>query len=96
MLDADLCRMKAQVLGVNVSQLSALCGVPPSKLSLFFGNTKGLRNHEVTQIREALADLEQLVETAQPYPLSFRDTDRIRDLISQMKRQELRSGKEQP
>lgn len=89
MLDADLCRMRAQIVGVNVSQLSALCGVPPSKLSLFFGNTKGLRNHEVTQIREALADLEQLVETAQPYPLSFRDTDRIRDLIRRMKSGEL-------
>lgn len=89
MLDADLIRMRAQVLGINVSQLSALCGVPPSKLSLFLGNTKGLRNHEVIQIRETLADVEQLVEVAQPYPLSFRDTDRIRDLIRQMRAGEL-------
>jgi hypothetical protein len=89
MLDADLARKKSQELGINVSQLSALSGIPPSKLSLFLGGTCGIRNHEITTLRSTLDDVEQLIEVAKPFPLSFKKTEVIRDLIQKMKNNEL-------
>jgi hypothetical protein len=89
MLDADLARRKSQELGINVSQLSALSGIPPSKLSLFLGGTRGISNYEITTLRSTLADVEQLIEVAKPFPLSFKKTEIIRDLITKIKSGEL-------
>jgi hypothetical protein len=89
MLDADLIKMKMQVLGVNVAQLSQIADVAPNKLSQFVAGTRGIRNDEITRLRASLADLEQLIQIAQPFPLSFRNTGIIRELISSLKRGEL-------
>ena len=89
MLDAELIRMKAHVLGLNVAQLSALSGFSMKKVSLFLGGTRGLMAVEITRLRNALDDIEQLVQAASPYPLSFRNVELIRDLISKLKSGEL-------
>jgi hypothetical protein len=85
MLDRDLIVMRAHVLQVNTAQLSALSGIPSNKLSLFLGGTRGLQNHEITRLRAAIDDIEALVRMASPFPLSFRDVGRIKDLIARMK-----------
>jgi hypothetical protein len=89
MLDATLTKMKMQVLGVNVAQLAEISGVAPNKLSQFVNGTRGIRNDEITRLRISLDDLEQLIQVAQPFPLSFRNTSIIRELISSLKRGEL-------
>jgi hypothetical protein len=85
MLDAELIRMEMYVLGLNTSQLAALSGVPPGKISLFTGGTRSLRNDEITEIRSAIADVKLLVAAADPFPVSFKDTARVKDLIKRAK-----------
>lgn len=89
MLDRDLIEMRISVLGINTSQLSPLAQIPPAKLSQFLSGTRGLNNIEVARLRNAIDDIEQLVQVASPYPLSFRNVELIRDLISKMKSGEL-------
>jgi hypothetical protein len=89
MLDADIERRRAQELGVNNSQLSAISGIPAPKLSMFLSGTQGLSNREITVLRATLSDLEELVAVAKPFPLSFRNTHIILELIASIKRGEL-------
>lgn len=89
MLDAEIERRRSQELGINVSQLSAISGLPANKLSMFLGGTRGLSNSEITVLRTTLSDLEQLVEIARPFPLTFRNTSVILDLIAKVQNGEL-------
>ena len=89
MLDRELLKMRTDVLGINVSQLSPLAQIPPNKLSQFLSGTRSLNNIEIDRLRRAVEDIERLVETAQPYPLNFKNVEVIRDLIVKMKRGEL-------
>jgi hypothetical protein len=89
MLDADLIRTQMFGLGVNVAQLAEISGVAPNKLSQFVNGTRGIRNDEIARLRNSLADLEQLIAAAQPFPLAFKNTGRIRELILSLKRGEL-------
>jgi hypothetical protein len=86
MLDAELIKEKMFEVGVNVAQLSQIADVASNKLSQFLNCTRPIPNHEIARLRVALADLEELTRIAQPYPLSFRNTIKIRELISDMKR----------
>ena len=88
-LDAELIKMRMQCANINVAQLSEISGVAANKLSLFVNGTRGIRNDEITRLRETLAEVEQLIEIAQPFPLNFKNTTTIRDLIASMKRGEL-------
>jgi len=88
-LDAELIKMRMQCANINIAQLSEISGVAANKLSLFVNGTRGIRNDEITCLREALAEVEQLIAIAQPFPLNFKNTTTIRDLIASMKRGEL-------
>jgi len=88
-LDAELIKMRMQCANINIAQLSEISGVAANKLSLFVNGTRGIRNDEITRLRETLAEVEQLIEIAQPFPLNFKNTTTIRDLIASMKRGEL-------
>jgi hypothetical protein len=91
MLDAELIRMEMYVLGLNTSQMAALSGIPPGKISLFIGGTRGLRNDEITRVRGAIADVKLLVEVAAPFPVSFKDTTLVKDLIKRVKEGEFKN-----
>jgi plasmid maintenance system antidote protein VapI len=88
-LDAELIKMRMQCANVNVAQLAEISGIAANKLSLFVNGTRGIRNDEITRLRETLAEVEELIEIAQPFPLNFKNTTTIRDLIASMKRGEL-------
>lgn len=85
MLDADLIRMRVDVLRLSMNQLAAISKIPAPKLSLFLNGTRGITALEVTKLRGTLDDLEQLVHAANPFPVDFRNAEIIRDLISKMK-----------
>jgi hypothetical protein len=84
-LDRDLIEMRINILGINTSQLSPLAQIPPAKLSQFLSGTRGLNNSEIERLRGAINDVEQLVQVARPFPLSFRNVELIRELLRRMK-----------
>ena len=91
MLDSDLLKRRMQDLNLNVAQLAAISGTAPNKLSQFLGGTRPISAVEITRLRNALDDVAQLIQAAQPFPLSFRNTTIVRELISDLKRGELRN-----
>ena len=94
-LDAELVKLKMQCCNVNVAQLSEIAGVAPNKLSLFVNGTRGIRNDEVARLRDALSDIERLIEVASPFPLNFKNTTLIRELIQRAKSGDFGRGAEQ-
>jgi hypothetical protein len=89
MLDAELIREKMFAVGVNVAQLSQIADVASNKLSQFLNCTRPIPNHEIARLRDALENLEKLVRVAEPFPISFRNTIKIRELLLSMKKGEL-------
>jgi hypothetical protein len=77
-------------MSINVVQLSEISGIAANKLSLFVNGTRGMRNDEVISLRQSLMDIAELIKFAEPFPLSFKKTQVIRDLIQKMKNGELR------
>jgi hypothetical protein len=88
-LDSELIRDQMYLLNINVVQLSEISGIAANKLSLFVNGTRGMRNDEVISLRQSLVDIAELIKFAEPFPLSFKKTAVIRDLIVRMKKGEL-------
>jgi hypothetical protein len=84
-LNNELARMRQSVLAISTASLAALSGINPNRLSLYLGGTRQLPNLEILKLEDTFADLGKLVDAANPWPLSFKDVGRIRDLIGQMK-----------
>jgi hypothetical protein len=84
-INNELHRMKQNVLGVSTASLAVLSEINPNRLSLYLNGTRQLPNHELVRLEKLFNDLECLSQVAMPFPLSFRDTERIKDLISRMK-----------
>jgi len=84
-LNNELARMKQSVMAISTASLAALSGINPNRLSLYLGGTRQLPNHEILKLEDTIADLGKLIEAAAPWPLSFKDVGRIRDLINQTK-----------
>jgi hypothetical protein len=84
-LNNELARMRQSVLAISTASLAALSGINPNRLSLYLGGTRQLPNHEILKLEDTFTDLGKLIEAADPWPLSFKDVGRVRDLIGQMK-----------
>jgi hypothetical protein len=84
-LNNELARMRQSVLAISTASLAALSGINPNRLSLYLGGTRQLPNHEILKLEDTFADLGKLVDAANPWPISFKDVGRIRDLINQVR-----------
>jgi plasmid maintenance system antidote protein VapI len=91
-LDNELIKMRMQCANLNVAQLSEISGVAANKLSLFVNGTRGIRNDEITRLRETLAEVEHLIEIASPWPLNFKNTSLIRELLERARHGEFDRG----
>lgn len=94
-LDSEMIRLRMQCANINVAQLAEISGIPPNKVSQFVNSTRGIRNDEVARLRDALADIELLIEIASPFPLNFKNTTLIRELIQRAKSGGLVRGAQQ-
>jgi hypothetical protein len=72
-------------LGLTQTMLSAYCGIPVSKLSPWFQGTRDISNLEVEKIHRTIDDLRKLEQAAQPWPISFADVSRIKELLERLR-----------
>jgi len=84
-LNNEITRMKMVSLGISTASLSEIAGINPNRVSLFVSGTKQLPNGDIEKLDRTLADLMRLVEAADPWPLSFKDVARIRELMARMR-----------
>jgi hypothetical protein len=77
-------RMTAIDLSVsNLAALSDLCRYPisQSRLSVALAGTKDLSNDQGKALDALLGEIEKLVESAQPYPVSLKNPQLVRPLL---------------
>ena len=84
-LNQELHRMRRDILGVSTAALGEFCGVSRNRLSLYLSGTAQLHNTEILRLDETFKDLEKIVGAADPFPVSFQDVSRIKDLIQRAK-----------
>jgi hypothetical protein len=94
-LNQELHRMRRDILVVSTAALGELTGVSRNRLSLYFSGTSQLHNTEIVRLEETFKDLEAIVTAADPFPVSFQDVSRIKDLIQRVKGGEF-AGRRQP
>jgi hypothetical protein len=77
--------MRRDILAVSTAALGELSGISRNRLSLYFSGTSQLHNTEILKLEDLFKDLEQVVAAADPFPVSFQDVSRIKDLIQRVK-----------
>ncbi len=77
--------MRRDVLQISTAALGEICGVHRNRLSLYFSGTAQLHNTEIIKLDETFKDLEAIVAAADPFPVSFQDVSRIKDLIERVR-----------
>lgn len=80
-LNNELTRMRQGIIGVSTAALGELTGINRNRLSLYLAGTSQLPNQEILLLEETLKDLEKLISAADPFPISFQDVGRIKELI---------------
>ena len=85
MLNNQIARMKQTIIGIPTASLAALLGVNPNRVSLFVNGTRQLANAEIIKLDALFEDLTRLVTCAEPWPINWRDVERIKDLLKRMK-----------
>jgi hypothetical protein len=84
-LNQELHRMRRDILAVSTAALGELSGISRNRLSLYFSGTSQLHNTEILKLEDLFKDLEQIVSAADPFPVSFQDVSRIKDLIQRLR-----------
>jgi hypothetical protein len=82
-LNNELAKMRQSVIGVSTAALGELSGISRNRLSLYLAGTSQLPNREILLLEETFKDLEALIAAADPFPISFQNVPRIRELIHQ-------------
>ncbi len=84
-LNQELHRMRRDILAVSTAALGELSGISRNRLSLYFSGTSQLHNTEILKLEDLFKDLELIVSAADPFPVSFQDVSRIKDLIQRLR-----------
>jgi hypothetical protein len=82
---SELHKMRQWTLGISVDVLASLAEINARRLGPYLAGGRSLPNTEIERLERTLSDLATLVEVANPWPLAFRDADRIRDLLRRAK-----------
>ena len=80
-LNNKLARMRQGIINVSTAALGELTGINRNRLSLYLSGTSQLPNREILLLEETFKDLERLISAADPFPVAFQDTARIKELI---------------
>lgn len=96
MLNQAAHRRHQQALEISSAALGEISGIHRNRLSLYLSGTSQLPNTEIVHLEKTFQELDELVRLADPYPLSFQNTTKIKDLLVHLRAGDLKvkSGKD--
>jgi len=83
MIHEQRIRNELDRIGCTAGVLCVLSGISETKLSRAFRGVQDLTGPEVEILTKVLSELDNLVQDASPYQLSFRNPQRIKSLLEQ-------------
>lgn len=85
----NLIRQRIDALGITSDFLSALAGIPPSRISQALRELRPLDSLQGTSLLKILDRLDSLVKLAAPVPISWKSPPTIRLLLQKLEDEEL-------
>ena len=73
--------MRQGIINISTAALGEITGISRNRLSLYLSGTSQLPNREILLLEDTFKDLEKLIAAADPFPVSFQDVTRIKELI---------------
>lgn len=96
MLNQETHRRHRDDLGISTAALGEIANIHRNRLSLYLNGTAQIPNHEIIRLEKTFQELDELVRLADPFPVSFENALKIKDLLVRLRAGDLKvkSGKD--